>query len=427
MMVSHHLRKMRLMNNYSVKYGDSIITLKSDREIQQIESQILTTPALDTEKALTQSLNLAKPDIGDYLAGGKKLLMVIPDRTRKCGLEVILPILLQRIESYGYNEENIVFLIANGIHPLCDPNIYSDIVGKAVYQRYKFIQHDCDASSISLGSTRRGTPVKINPLITEFDRIIAVSGVLPHFFAVYGGGPKLILPGCSSRETITANHRLSLNLDPHWRPGDASPALADNELITDIMEAVSFLPEIFYIGLILGFDNAPRKIVSGEIISTYKKLAESAEQLFTVSGKRDADMVIVSPGGFPKDIDLLQTHKSMFHASAALKDGGEMIVFAECRNGIGSKNLEYLLNLQSLKAVRDDLSRQYLINGQTAISLLKMAELFDVKTISAMDESLINKLGFSRIDDNMVEEVIADCSGSKIYFFPAASITKFIV
>ena len=415
------------MNNYPVKYGNSQFTLKGNREIRLIESEVINAPALDTNNALMQSLDQANPGFEDYLAGGKNLLIIIPDRTRKCGLNVILPIILKRIESCGYDEKNIVFLIANGIHSLCDPEIYREIVGDDVFRKYEMIQHDCDDSMVSLGNTRLGTPVKINPLILQQDRILAVSGALPHYFAVYGGGPKLILPGCSSRDTITANHTLSLDLDPDWRPGDASAVLADNELITDIMEAVSLLPTIFYIGLIQGFDNSPREIVAGEIVSAYKRLADSASQLFTVSGKRDADIVIVSPGGFPKDIDLLQTHKSLFQASAALKDGGEMIVFAECKNGIGSKNLECLLNMPNLESVRDELSMQYLINGQTAISLLKMAELFRIKMVTSLHESFLKRIGFSKVHQNAVEEIIANCKGSNIYFFPAASITRYIV
>ncbi len=57
-----------------------------------------------------------------------------------------------------------------------------------------------------------------------------------------------------------------------------------------------------------------------------------------------ADIVIASPGGYPKDIDLYQTHKAMEHALLAVKKGGIIIVAGECRDGLGEESFAEALN-----------------------------------------------------------------------------------
>jgi nickel-dependent lactate racemase len=52
-----------------------------------------------------------------------------------------------------------------------------------------------------------------------------------------------------------------------------------------------------------------------------------------VSGK--ADVVLVSPGGYPRDFDLHQAQKAIGCAEMLCKEGGQIILAAEARDGAG--------------------------------------------------------------------------------------------
>ena len=409
----------------SIKYGDTTLQLDAPSSLQVINPPILDLPPVNTANAFLSALNSADLTLKNYLAGGKNLLIIVPDRTRKCSMNLFLPQLLNTISAYGYNPANIQFLIANGAHTPVNPEIYRSLLGGNIIHSCRILQHDCDSPAVFLGYTSRGTPVEINPLIMQFERVLVIGGSLPHYFAVYGGGPKMILPGCSSRRSITHNHRLSLNLDPEWKPGSDSGSIEDNPVIQDIIEAVALLPTIYYCGLILSSDELPRRFFAGEIISTYRKLTSEADKLFCVTRSELADLVIVSPGGRPKDLDLLQTHKSMFHASAALKTGGVMILFAQCPDGLGSNNLETLIQLGEYNHIINRLSQEYIINGQAAVSLMQMGKKFSVKMMTVLDDKILKTLNFAPTNLKEVQNLLPESADKSLYFFPAAAMTRF--
>jgi len=413
------------MPTISIKYGETVLPLEVPSSLQEIRPPILDLPSIDISQELAAALYSADLALENYFKGGKNLLIIIPDRTRKCGLDLLLPRFLTILKDYGFNSSNTVFLIANGIHLPGGREIYREILGAEVVDHYLIRQHDCDSHVLNLGVTSRGTPIEINPLIIKSDRVFAIGGSLPHYFAVYGGGPKMILPGCSSRRSITQNHRLSLNLDPNWIPGSDSGSIEDNVLIQDIIEAVKLLPLIYYCGILLGHDELPRRFFAGEINATYCKLTAEAEKLFCVTDNCQADTVIVSPGGHPKDIDLLQTHKSMYHAAAALKNGGEMLVFARCREGIGSKNLETLFTLGELKQISHSLLQRYLINGQTAVSLMQMGKKFSVKIYTELDDAALKMLNFSRLSLEEAYNLLNKNNGTTQFYLPAGAMTRY--
>ena len=410
------------MRSFSIKYGSGHFDLKIPPAVEIIKPPVLTLPQPDIDTVFTQALENSGLSLENCLAGGNNLVIVIPDLTRKCRLDLILPLVLKEIEKAGFNRGSIKILIACGTHKYKGLDEYRPILGSEIIDKYVIDEHDCDSGNIQLFETTRGTPVELNRRLTEADRIIAVGGTLPHYFAGFGGGPKLIMPGCAGRTTIDHNHRFSLNLTGDWIPGTLAKDLRENDLIQDIIEAVSALKKIFHVGIILGDDEQPREIFAGELFDSYYRMIQRARNLFTYSGNGKADIVIVGTGGHPKDIDLLQSHKSMYHAAAGLKIGGTMLVYARCGNGVGSDTLKRLLELETLEEVKNLLSGEYIINGQAAYSLFMMGRLFKVKMITELNDRFMENLGFSRITHDDVQELLDNISPDlKIFCFPSAS------
>ncbi|MBC8204705.1 nickel-dependent lactate racemase [bacterium] len=411
----------------NIKYGQSEIRLIVPGDIPALIPPILAEKQPELKSALKTAFVEADLPLYDFLSGADNLLIVVPDHTRRCGLKKVLPAVLEEIHKAGLDSDNIKILAASGTHKHIGREAYSEILGEKIIQRFEIYENDHLKDTVRIGHTRRGSPVDINRLCLEADRILAVGGMLPHYFAGFGGGPKLLIPGCSSLETILANHALRLKLQPDWYPGQAPDKFEDNELIQDIIEGVSLLPPVYHIGIILGDNEQPYRIFAGELISTYENMVSEAEKLFNVSIPEKADTVIVSAGGYPKDIDLLQSHKSLYHASAALKPGGKMLVFADCPSGIGSSSLESLLKIGEYDEIVRSLRESYKMNGQAAVSLMKMGMIFDMRIKTSLPDEILKLMNFSRL--NSIEEAqdIINYSinkGDTIFFFPNASITR---
>jgi nickel-dependent lactate racemase len=108
-----------------------------------------------------------------------------------------------------------------------------------------------------------------------------------------------------------------------------------------------------------------------------------------------ADLVIASCGGFPKDINLIQAHKSMEYASQSIKDGGVMILLAECRDGFGNGTFFNWFRHKTLDAFETELRAHYEINGQTAYSLLQKALRFSIILVSQFPAQQVEAMGMN--------------------------------
>ena len=412
------------MKSINVKYGKNHLSLKIPLSAEIIEPPIAEYPESDPELILPAALQESNLGIEEYLTGGKNVVVVIPDLTRKCRLDLFLRPVLNILAEHGYSGNSLKILIASGTHKYKGLDAYLEILGPEILDNYLIEEHNCDTGCIFLSETGRGTPVEINPGLIEADRIICIGGTLPHYFAGFGGGPKLIAPGCAGRKTIEANHRLSVNLDDDWIPGTMMKSLQDNDLIQDIVEAVSSLKTIFHIGIILGTDDQPREIFAGELFESYYRMIERAQSLYSVKDQGKADLVIAGTGGHPKDIDLLQTHKSMYHAAAALKKGGRMLVCAECPNGVGSDPLQTLIEMGDVLKVKELLSEEYVINGQAAYSLFLMGRLFEVTMVTELASEFTDFLDFRKISHREAADLLNNIDNdNKIFYFPSSSTT----
>ena len=407
-----------------LKYGKSTFKFDFDSSFSTLTPPILKQKPPDSESLLEDALNNAEIQICEYLKGCEELLIVIPDRTRRCGLKILLPVILEKVRKGGV--VTVKFLIASGTHARKGRESYRDILGSKIVDDYEIIEHDCDGGCVRIGTSKAGTPIELNSLIADAEKILCVGGMLPHYFAGFGGGPKLIMPGCASRNCIIANHRMTIHPEKDYPPGCRPGLIAGNPIIEDIIDAVSSLKQIYYIGIILGDEEKPFEIFAGELIDIYRKMASRAVDLFGVESDRKADLVIACPGGYPKDIDLLQSHKSLLHASYALKEGGELLFFAECVDGIGSKGMEQLFALGSLDKIRESLLKQYVMNGLTTISSLRLGERFRIKMMTNLDDNTLSTLGFERMNSyEEASEIAAKYvkDGKDVVLIPSASFT----
>jgi len=208
------------------------------------------------------------------------------------------------------------------------------LVGVEVYNQVKCIDHDIE-NCVKIGTPKRGNEVFIFKELSEADFIVATGNLEFHYFAGYSGGAKAVAPGVCGRETIANNHKYFLE------PGIKAGAIQGNPVREEIGEMVGI---DFMVNAVLNSNKKIVKIVAGDLTKAHREGAKYINDLFRVEIDELADIVITSPGGYPKDIDLYQTHKAMENASLAVKTGGILIVVGECVDGLGEGKFADALN-----------------------------------------------------------------------------------
>ncbi len=327
---------------------------------------------------------------------GKPSLIVIPDKTRNCAARSLLPSLVARLQQLGVSDGDITFMLANGSHTANSAKEIRAIVGESVASRFKFLQHDSkDAGSlVNVGRTRRGIPVLVNRKVVEAEQVLVVGTAVHHYFAGYGGGPKMIVPGCAGYETITRNHALTIDqesggIHPQCRPG----MLSGNPVQDDIRDALEFVDVDFLLETVLAADGQLAGLFSGELYSAHRLACARVDELFKVEIPHRADLVVASCGGFPKDINLIQAHKAIHNAFQAVRPGGVMIVLAECSQGGGSETFLEWFDYPSQDEMVAALLRNYKLNGTTALALRMKARAARIVLVSELEPDIVRKLG----------------------------------
>jgi nickel-dependent lactate racemase len=74
--------------------------------------------------------------------------------------------------------------------------------------------------------------------------------------------------------------------------------------------------------------------VAGGLEAAHEAGVAVCEQSWVTTFPRKYDVVIVTPGGFPRDIDLHQSQKAMSTAELVAEKGGVIVLVAECPDGI---------------------------------------------------------------------------------------------
>ncbi|UCH82858.1 MAG: DUF2088 domain-containing protein, partial [Candidatus Latescibacterota bacterium] len=207
------------------------------------------------------------PPLDELVKGGGDVVILVSDLTRSQGTETILPIYIEYLKNLGVSKEAIKVVIARGTHRKLTKT-EKQLFKTGPLAGVNAEEHDCDdpANLSALMLTKRGTPVRVNLALKDAGLISIISPVSFHYFAGFGGGRKLILPGCADRQAIIANHRLSLvdsnpvTLHPQCRPG----VLDGNPVHEDMCETLEALPQMFAINFFAGDDGGVAFINAGD-------------------------------------------------------------------------------------------------------------------------------------------------------------------
>lgn len=379
-----------------LKYGSTAFTLDlpPERQAGVIAPSLFAvneSPADIIEAALDGCCHV----ISSFNAG-EKVVIVTSDITRYTGSELYLPLLVERLNRQGIADGDIEILIALGIHRRQTEHEHQKILGP-LYGRIRVIDHECDDHDelTHIGSTSNGIRVSINRRAVEADHLILTGTIGFHYFAGFGGGRKSVLPGIASRKACMASHFTVLN------PGEGSGKnplavtgnLEGNPVHRAMVEGCALAKPAFILNTVLAADKRIIAAFAGDWREAHEAGCRFYREKFAYPLTEKGDLVVASCGGFPKDINLIQAHKSMEYAAQALHDGGVMILLAECRDGFGNGTFFSWFRHKRLEEFEAALRAQYEINGQTAYSLLQKALRFRIILVSQFPAPQVVEMG----------------------------------
>ncbi len=349
-------------------------------------------PAVDLENFRSE----LQKYIRHFGADLKTVGISVSDKTRLCQFPIFLPLITEAFLEYGLQKEDITFFIAYGTHPPQSEEECLRAYGE-IYREYRFVHHNArDEEGLkALGSTSRGTEVKINKEILEKDLVVTFGAILHHYFAGFGGGRKLLFPGLAGYDAILHNHSLFLDFEnKRLEPGCQSGQLDGNPLAMDLEEINALLPPKLEIHGILNSQKEVCEIHFGLNYEDFKKACLRYDFHFRTPGMKDYDLVVASAGGYPKDINYIQTHKAIHNAASFVKDGGTLVILAECIDGVGNKAFTDLFKLGGPEGIFREMAVAYKNNAGTALATIEKARRLSIRIVTSLDEDTCTMMGY---------------------------------
>jgi nickel-dependent lactate racemase len=204
----------------------------------------------------------------------------------------------------------------------------------------------------------------------------------------------MLFPGLAYYKTIEQNHKRSISSAGTFNKNCKSGVLKNNPVYEDLKQVVDLCPPVFSICIMLDEKGKIIAAKSGNIISAHKAVSELVNKKYRIKIKAKSDLVICSAGGYPKDINLIQTNKTIYNSYQAVKPGGVIICLAECPEGIGSKTFLNWFGYDKA-ALKKNLLKNYSLNAQTALSVIEKSKSVRIILVSKLDPELVKKMGMT--------------------------------
>jgi nickel-dependent lactate racemase len=323
---------------FTLRYGKGSVSFKipADQLLHELLGRS-QPPVADLRAAYLGALDhpVDSAPLREVVRPGDSVAITVSDITRGWQRNAdTLPFLLDYLNQAGVPDDKLTIIIAVGAHRKNTPEEFVELCGPQVCHRVRVVNHDSRdaANAVFLGRTRRGTPVEVSRLALEADKLLLTGGVIYHYMVGYGGGRKSVMPGICSDKTIQACHLWSL--EPQAGAGRsrlAQSKITDgNPAHEDMMECASLVQPDFIVNVVPNLEGDICGIFAGNWVSAWRTATQLVDAMYGVEIQEKADIVIATAGGYPKDINLYQTTKTMDNAVHAARAGGVSVILSEC-------------------------------------------------------------------------------------------------
>ncbi len=328
---------------------------------------------------------IGSPRLGEIVRPGETVAIVTSDVTRPCPTWKILPPVLEELFAAGVRPEDVTVTFALGSHRGHTEDEQKKLMGPA----WGLVAcGDSDPGHcLHLGETSRGTPVDIDAAVAEADRRILLANIEYHYFAGYSGGAKSLMPGVSTRAAIQANHSRMVE--------DAACAgrLEGNPVRQDIEEAAALCGADFIVNVVLDAHKEIVRAVAGDMTAAHREGCRFLDTMYRKTIPCRAEIVVVSQGGAPKDLNLYQVQKALDNAKHAVRPGGVVVLVGSCREGLGEKTFqEWMLWAREpddlIRRVRED----FKLGGHKAAAIAMVLKNAEIDLVSELEPAFVERI-----------------------------------
>ena len=379
----------------------------------------------EIERALSQPLGTKR--LKELAKAGDRVAIVVDDATRATPSYLMILPLLDELNEAGVKDEDVTVIFGCGSHRPVNPEEKEKLVGKEALGRIKTVSHDYKAKDqVLLGKTSFGTKVYVNKVFAEADVKVLAGDINLHYYAGYGGGRKGVLPAVSSAETIQKNHSRLLH------PKAATGVLEGNPVHEDMMEAARLAKVNFILNIVTNSKKELVQAFAGDVEQAFLEGTKLVDEMYKVPIEQRANIVVVSAGGHPHDINLFQASKVMHNALEAVKRKGVIVLVAECPEGHGNAVFcEWMEKFNDLKRIEKEVKKRFVLGGHKAYYLTKALQKVSIILLSVMpDYYAVNtfKLRTARaLNDALRDAFEIAGKNAKVYAIPYGSDTLPVV
>jgi nickel-dependent lactate racemase len=396
------------MNSIRLKYGIREISLKvSDRSsIDTILPPITPSekPGLEVVQNALQNpisaIDFAK------LHAARTVAIAINDKTRPVPYGQILPPLLDFLSSHDISPSQITYLVATGTHTPLTTDEMDVLLPSELRRKSAIISHDCDQAEqlVPVGQTPAGTFVELNRIFHEADYKIVLGSIEPHHFMGYSGGVKTAAIGLTSRLSIRQNHAHLIS------PLSTTGNHETNPCRLDVEEMGKLIKVDLAINILINTQKEIVRALVGHPVDVIQTGIPFSQKISQVEIKHLYDLAIVSPGGYPKDINFYQAHKAVTNAASLTRDGGRVILLAECIEGPGSRPFqEFMKGISSPGQVLEKFNQiGFEIGPHKAFLLARQLNRIQVSLLSSMSDEITRSLLLDPITVEDIQSLILE-------------------
>lgn len=326
------------------------------------------------------------PPLRQVVRPGEKIAVITSDITRPMPTRKVMPTLLDELYAAGVKPEDITLVFALGSHRSQTDEERRRLAGERAWNEIRCV--DCDPDDcVHLGVTSAGTPVDITRVVAEADRRICLGNVEYHYFAGYSGGAKAIMPGCSTRAAIQSNHSMMVRAEA------AAGNLKTNPVRRDIEEAAALCGIDYILNVVLGEHKEILRAAAGDVTLAHRELCAFLDKIYLNELPQAADIVLVSQGGAPKDLNLYQTQKALDNARHAVRQGGIIILIGSCREGLGERVFEqWMTTSPSPEAMIERIGRDFQLGGHKAAAIAITLQKAKIFLVSELEDDFVRSI-----------------------------------
>ncbi len=375
--------------NIKIGYGKGKLNLEvPDKNLQEVLVPNKIKTDLIGKALIEQSLEhpIGTDRLERIVSPGNKIVIITSDITRPVPSYKIIPPILSKLKLAGIKNENITIVFALGSHRKHTVGEMKHLVGDEIYEYIKCVDSDCK-EVVHMGTTKNGTPVDVTRVVAEADIRIAIGNIEYHYFAGYSGGAKAIMPGCSTREAIQKNHSNMVS------PNAVAGKIIGNPVRADIEESVQYCPIHFIVNVVLDEKKEIIYSVAGDYILAHREGCKYLDKIYKKKISKKADIVVVTQGGYPKDLNLYQTQKALDNAKHAVKDNGIIILVGSCNEGLGEKTFEkWMLDAKKPEDLIEKIKIDFKLGGHKAAAIALVLQKAKIFLVSELEDNLVKSI-----------------------------------